>query len=142
MIIVNLLLIQFIVVSIIDISGFIGEIEGILAKWLNIRSAKRAINQEQNTQETSVPADTQKVQKVIKAQNTYVKFSIPKPFSCSYCSTWWIGLLYLILTGNLTLYYVAALLFICSLTTITQELIYLTQDILIKLTTTIRKIIN
>lgn len=38
--ILNLLLIQFIIVNLIDISGFIGEMETMLARWLNIKSAR------------------------------------------------------------------------------------------------------
>ena len=105
MIFINLLLIQFIIVCIIDISGFIQELEGMAGKWLKIKKAH-----------------------------------IPKPFSCSYCSTWWTGLIYLMVTGNVTLYYVAILLMICSLTTVTMEVIYLIQDILIKILQIIRKI--
>lgn len=101
--IINLLLIQFIIVSIIDVSGFIQELEAFLSKWLKIRA------------------------------------KIPKPFSCSYCSTWWVGLIYLIVTGNFTLYYIAALLFICSLTTVTSGLIYLIRDIFTKIITSINK---
>lgn len=36
--IINLLLIQFIIVNIIDVSGFIQEMEGILSKWLHIKA--------------------------------------------------------------------------------------------------------
>ena len=39
---------------------------------------------------------------------------IPKPFSCSLCTTWWIGLIYLICLGELnifTLTYTALLAF-------------------------------
>lgn len=43
-------------------------------------------------------------------------------------------------TGNVTLYYVAILLMICSLTTVTMEVTYLIQDILIKILQIIRKI--
>lgn len=106
MVLVNLLLIQFIIVNLIDISGFIAELEGMLAKWLNIKSAR-----------------------------------IPKPFSCSYCSTWWVGLLYLLFTGNLTLYYVAFLLLLCSLTVITKEIIYAVYDILLKVIKTVCKLL-
>lgn len=34
------------------------------------------------------------------------RVSIPKPFSCSLCMGWWIGLIYLLLTGHFTLHYV------------------------------------
>ena len=37
-IILNLFLIQFIIVNIIDVSGFIGEMETMLARWLKVKS--------------------------------------------------------------------------------------------------------
>lgn len=35
------------------------------------------------------------------------KVSIPKPFSCSLCSGFWINLLFLLITGNFTIPYIA-----------------------------------
>jgi len=104
--ILDLLLIQFIIVGIIDVSGFVQELEGFLSKWLHIRAR------------------------------------IPKPIGCSLCSTWWTGLIYLIITGNLTLPLVAFTLFISLLTTVTKDIIYLIQDIFIKIITTISKMIS
>ena len=104
-VLLNLILIQFIVVNIVDISGIMDSIKNGLSKWLDIKITK------------------------------------PLPLiGCSYCSTWWTGLIYLMVTGNVTLYYVAILLMICSLTTVTMEVIYLIQDILIKILQIIRKI--
>lgn len=80
MILTNLLLIAIIIVNLIDLSGFIDELEKGLSKWLNIKA------------------------------------HIPKPFSCSYCMTHWVGLIYLIASGNCTLMYYATLLVICFLT--------------------------
>ena len=104
--ILDLLLIQFIIVGIIDVSGFVQELEGFLSKWLHIRAR------------------------------------IPKPFSCSLCTTWWTGLIYLIITGNLTLPLVAFTLFISLLTTVTKDIIYLIQDLLIKIIDIISKMIS
>ena len=80
MVITNLLLIAIIIVNLIDLSGFIYEIEAMLSKWLNIKA------------------------------------HIPKPFSCSYCLTHWVGLIYLIASENITLANYAILLVICFLT--------------------------
>lgn len=104
--IINLLLIQFIIVGIIDVSGFVQELEGFLSKWLHVRAR------------------------------------IPKPFGCSLCATWWTGLIYLMITGNLTLPLVAFTLFISLLTTVTKDIIYLVQDILTKIIDTISKMIS
>lgn len=35
---------------------------------------------------------------------------IPKPFSCSFCMTWWCGLGYLLATGNVSLLLIAVTL--------------------------------
>lgn len=67
-IIFNLFLIALIMVLIIDISGFIQELEVGLAKWLKVK-----------------------------------KVHIPKPFSCSFCCTWWSGLIYLLVVGKVSL---------------------------------------
>ena len=104
--ILDLLLIQFIIVGIIDVSGFVQELEGFLSKWLHIRA------------------------------------KIPKPFSCSLCTTWWTGLIYLIVTGNLTLPLVAFTLFISLLTTVTKDIIYLIQDIITKVIQTLSDLLQ
>lgn len=38
------------------------------------------------------------------------KFKLPKPFGCPLCLTWWTCLIYIICTGNLTLFNVLACL--------------------------------
>lgn len=106
-IIIDLLLIQFIIVNIIDISGFIQETESMIARWLKVKSVH-----------------------------------IPKPFSCSYCLCWWTGLIYLMVTGNLTLIYTAILLMICALTTTTADIVWLVKDIITKIINIISRIIN
>lgn len=105
--IIDLLLIQFIIVNIIDISGFIQEMESMIARWLKVKSVH-----------------------------------IPKPFSCSYCLCWWTGLVYLMVTGNLTLIYTAILLMICALSTTTADIIWLVKDIITKIINIISRIIN
>ena len=48
------------------------------------------------------------IQSIEEGLSKWFKFRcvIPKPFSCSLCSGWWINLIYLIITHNLTLPYV------------------------------------
>lgn len=65
--IIDILLIAYIVVSVIDVSGIIQEMEESLGKWLKIRA------------------------------------HIPKPFSCSYCMTHHISVVYLLAVGEFTL---------------------------------------
>lgn len=82
----NLFLIAVITVNIIDLSGFVVECESGIWRWVLKRR---------------VPRDSVR---------------IPKPFSCSYCMTWWVGLVYLLISGNLGLGYLSILLVICFLT--------------------------
>lgn len=39
-----------------------------------------------------------------------------KPFSCSLCMTWWLSLIYLIISHHITLYYIAFALFAAYMT--------------------------
>lgn len=52
--------------------------------------------------------------------------------SCSLCQTWWVGLLYLILTGSLTIPAVAYLLFVAYFTTVIRDILVLIKDLAIK----------
>ncbi len=84
------------IVHLIDLSGFIGEMEQLLTKWLN------------------------------------VKAHIPKPFSCSYCMTHHIGLLYLLFTGNVTLTNYLILLTLAYLTPVIGSVMMLMKDLMVK----------
>lgn len=52
-----------------------------------------------------------------------------KPFDCSYCMTHWICLIYLLISGNFTLYYYAFVFILCLLTGFTADLMYWVKDI-------------
>lgn len=80
MLYINILMITFICVYIIDLSGVIDELEDIIGKWLKC------------------------------------KIKIPKPFSCSLCSSWWLGLLYIIIMGKFTILNIAFVAFLSFLT--------------------------
>lgn len=58
------------------------------------------------------------------------KVIIPKPFSCSLCSTWWVSLIYLLFTGNLSLIYVVYITVLCTLTPIITDLFVLLRETL------------
>ena len=49
---------------------------------------------------------------------------------CSFCQVWWIGLLYLVVTGNLTIQAIAYLLAIAYLTTTIRDIIVLVKEIM------------
>lgn len=52
---------------------------------------------------------------------------------CDFCINWWIGLLYLILTGNLTLLCICVVLLLSFFTNITKEVLIRVNDILVKI---------
>lgn len=51
-----------------------------------------------------------------------------KIFTCSLCQTHWAGLIYLIVTGNLTFLNYAFVLFLAFMTPVTGSLLYLIRD--------------
>lgn len=58
------------------------------------------------------------------------KCRVPKPFSCSLCSTFWLSLIYLIYTNNLNLLNIAVTLLIAISTDIIGSVIYLIKNLL------------
>ena len=58
---------------------------------------------------------------------------IKKPFSCSFCLSWWLGLLYLIITNNLTLLLICYVAMLSFLTPIINDIIILIRDLLRKM---------
>lgn len=60
------------------------------------------------------------------------KIIIPKPFSCSLCLTWWIGLLYLLVYGCFTIDYIAYVALLSFLTQIIYNVIILLRDMINK----------
>lgn len=65
-----------------------------------------------------------------------------KPFDCSYCLNWWIGMIYLVCVGELTLYYIPFVLLLSMLTNVTLSLQLLLKDILATLINLIYKMID
>lgn len=80
-------LITFCCVAVIDMTGIIDSIDGMLSRLLK------------------------------------VKAHLPKPFSCSLCMTHWTGLIWLLVTGQLTLALYAWLLLLSLLTPVVQDII-------------------
>lgn len=88
----NLILISLIIVYIIDISGFVDEIENFFFKKFKIGASRL------------------------------------KPFNCSKCMTWWIGLLTIFIQDMFTLKYIALVAAISMLSnTISQLLIFIRE---------------
>lgn len=91
----NLILIGFIVVFIIDYSGFIEEADKILTKLLKSK----------------------------------IPLHIPKPFSCSLCSTFWLGLIYLLCVGKFNLLNIAGVIVVSAFTPEILAFIYFMKDL-------------
>lgn len=94
----NLLIITALVVFVIDISGFVEEMETIIARWLKVK-----------------------------------KVHIPKPFGCSLCTTWWTGLIYLLIVGKFTIPWIGAVAMFSFLTPVFQSVMLFVRDFLIKM---------
>ena len=102
MILINLLLIQFIVVFIVDDSGVIDSIKLLISRILT------------------------------KGKIETTNFDI-KPFSCSLCMTFWIGLIYLFCVGQFTIPYIAFVCLLAAMVPVTNNTIIIIRDIFIKL---------
>ena len=57
-------------------------------------------------------------------------FSI-KPFDCSLCSTWWIGLIYLLICHSFTIPYIALVALLSYLTPLSSSILLLIKDLVI-----------
>lgn len=98
MITLNLLMIAVIMVLILDIADFRTTIKQIVAFFLS-KYLKREVKYEN------------------------LKFNV-----CCLCAVWWLGLLYLLITGNLTLFYIMILLVIACMTPLIKDTFYLIYD--------------
>lgn len=96
MLYLNLFLITVITVIIIDISGFVPNIEQYIAKWL-------------------------------KAKNVHIHL-----IECSFCVNWWLSLIYIIFTNNLTIANIAYILFLSTLTPVINTIIITIREKLIE----------
>lgn len=66
--------------------------------------------------------------------NTKYKFHhLPYPVRCLLCSTWWISLFYIIISGHFTLGMIALCLLNAHMTKITQPLYRLVENLLFKI---------
>lgn len=91
----NLILIQFICVMLVDVTGVVEDLITPIVRWLT----GSKIGQ------------------------------IGKPFSCSLCSTFWTGLIYLLCTGNFTIVNFTVVLLLACLTPVTLMLYHLAVDL-------------
>lgn len=65
--------------------------------------------------------------KVLFPKKQYTGFSL-KPFDCSLCTTWWIGLIWIHFNGGLNLSNIALLALICFFTETINDLLIFGKD--------------
>lgn len=58
----------------------------------------------------------------------HCKIKLPHICICSFCQTWWIGLIWLIASGRVNMLMIAALLMLCTFTSVTSSLVRLITD--------------
>ena len=63
----------------------------------------------------------------------YKFYHLPYPIRCCLCGTWWISLLFIIITGQLSLLAVVLCLLNAHLTKITQPLYRLAENLMLKI---------
>ena len=54
-----------------------------------------------------------------------------KPFTCSLCSTWWVGLIYLLICHSFTIPYIALVALLSFLTPLSSSILLLIKDLAI-----------
>ena len=99
MVILNLFLITFIVVFIVDVSGAVDSLKSGI-KWLLTNGKMKNSNYDL------------------------------KPWSCSLCMTFWIGLIYLLCTSNFTISYIACVCLLSASTGLLKDVWFLCEDII------------
>lgn len=98
----NLLFIQFIIVFIIDISGFVDTMKAKLSSILT------------------------------KGKIKSTEFRL-RPFDCSLCAMFWSGLIFLLVTHQFTIPFIAYVCLLSATTPITKDLYYTIQELITKL---------
>lgn len=56
-----------------------------------------------------------------------------KPFDCSFCMTWWSGLIYMICIHSFSLWMVTWLLLLCVMTPVIKDVIILIRETILKI---------
>lgn len=67
---------------------------------------------------------------ITKLLKSPIKYHIPKPFSCSTCLSFWLGIVYLILTKHFTVIYLAVVVLISALTPELLQLIHFVKGLI------------
>ena len=71
-----------------------------------------------------------------------IHIRIPKPFSCSLCSMWWSGLIYIIVTGNFSFENLAIVALISASTIIIADIMDFIRDLALTIISKLRTLFN
>lgn len=77
----------------------------------------------------------EEMEKIIAKWLKVTKVHIPKPFSCSLCTTFWLSIIYILCTGHFTIPYIGFCALMAYLTPAAYNILIALKDILIWLTT-------
>lgn len=69
-------------------------------------------------------------------------YHLPYPIRCLLCGTWWLSLLFIIITGNLTLFNIALCLLNAHLTKITRPLYRFIENLLLKVIELLNRLVD
>lgn len=72
----------------------------------------------------------------------HYRVEIPKPFSCSLCSGFWLGLIYLLFSGHFTLYYVVVVALFSFFSKNISGFLRWVQEVLTKIEQVLYKLID
>lgn len=111
MVLIKLVLLAYIVVMVVDISGFIDSLKSGL-KWVLTGG---------------------------KMNNSDYRL---KPIDCSLCMTFWVGIIYLFITGLFSIKYLAFVLLLAVLSEVIKDTILLMKDTMITIINLIYKLID
>ena len=84
------------------------------------------------------------IQSMEEGLSKLLKFKcvIPRPFSCSLCSGWWINLIYLIITHHFTLPYVVFVALVSFFSKNISGILLWVRELLVKIETLLYKLIR
>lgn len=85
---------------------------------------------------------SQRIWKWLYPNIKYNGWMIPKPFSCSLCSTFWIGLLYLLITGSFSWFMLMYVALLSLFTPVIATILLFVKDSLIWLVNKIYELID
>ena len=69
-----------------------------------------------------------------------IHIKIPRPFSCSLCSMWWSGLIYIIVTGNFSFENLAIVALISASTIIIADIMEFIRDLALTIISKLRTV--